>query len=82
MSRANPKQRLKWPPRFECERKSDQFIRSFCTSDVTIRDRGIFFDFHLDMTKDLQASGTGITSIGQYVQLRLGSGRRRDDRTI
>ena len=26
------------------------------------------------MTKDLQASGTGITSIGQYVQPRLGSG--------
>ena len=81
MSRANPKKRLKWPPRFECERKSDQFIRSFCTSDVTIRDRGIFCDFHLDMT-DLQASGTGITSIGQYVQPRLGSGGRRDDRTI
>ena len=33
------------------------------------------------MTKDLQASGTGITSIGQYVQPRLGFGGRRDDRT-
>ena len=33
------------------------------------------------MTKDLQASGNGITSIGQYVQPSLGSGGRRDDRT-
>ena len=33
------------------------------------------------MTKDLQASGTGITSTGQYVQPRLGFGGRRDDRT-
>ena len=38
---------------------------------------GIFCDFHLDMAKDLQASGTGITSIGQYVQPRLGFGGRR-----
>ena len=38
---------------------------------------------HEDMTKDLQAiaSGTGITSSGQYVQPKLGFGRRRGDRT-
>ena len=33
------------------------------------------------MTNDLQSSGTGITSIGHYVQPRLRFGRRRDDRT-
>ena len=33
------------------------------------------------MTNDLQSSGTGITSTGQYVQPRLGFGGRRDDRT-
>ena len=33
------------------------------------------------MTNDLQSSGTGITSIGHYVQPRLRFRRRRDDRT-